>query len=291
MKLEGAMTAIVTPMRDGAVDYPALERLVHWQIEAGIDAIVAVGTTGESATLSVKEHCDVISKTVEFVNGRVPVIAGAGGNATAEAIELSKASRDAGAEALLHVTPYYNKPTQDGLVKHFEAIAEATPLPVILYNVPGRTACDMLPETVAKLADNANIVAIKEATGDMQRASDILELCGDKITLLSGDDFTTFPLMALGGRGVISVVSNVMPDRMAKMWDAASAGNWDEAKELHYSMMPLCRALFLEANPIPVKAALHMIGKIGPELRSPLFSASPATIEELRRVLHAERML
>ena len=199
MTATGAMTAIVTPMRDGSPDYAALEALVNAQIDAGIEGLVAVGTTGESATLTVPEHLEVIKQTLAFAGGRVPVIAGAGGNSTAEAVALSEASEAAGAQALLQVTPYYNKPTQEGLFRHFEAICNASGLPIIVYNVPGRTSCDLLPETVARLTELPSIVAVKESTGDMRRASDILELCGDKIKVLSGDDFTSFPLLSLGG--------------------------------------------------------------------------------------------
>lgn len=285
------MTAIVTPMRDGSPDYEALERLVEDQIKSGIHGLVAVGTTGESASLNVDEHVAVIEHTVRFAAGRVPVVAGAGANSTHEAIELSHASEKAGADALLQVTPYYNKPPQEGLYRHFEAITNASELPIILYNVPGRTACDMEATTVARLAELPRIVAIKEASADMQRASDIVRLCGDSITLLSGDDFTAFPLLCLGGKGVISVVSNVMPKRVADMCNAANAGDWDTARELHYSFQALCALLFVEANPIPVKAAMHLIGMMGPEIRLPLVEASESTLAKLRECLAAEGML
>ncbi len=291
MKLEGAMTALVTPLRDGGVDKAALTTLVEDQIAAGIDGLVAVGTTGESATLATPEHIAVVKHVVEVTNKRVPVIGGAGANSTAEAIELSNACREVGADGLLHVTPYYNKPTQDGLYRHFEAVAKAARIPVILYNVPGRTSCDLLPETIERLTTVDHIVAIKEATGSMSRATEIVERCGDRITLLSGDDFTTFPLYALGGRGVISVVSNVAPAWMADMWDAAAAGKWDEARALHYRLQPLTRMLFLEANPIPVKAALELMGKIGPEIRPPLYECSPDLKAKLRDLLKVEGLL
>jgi 4-hydroxy-tetrahydrodipicolinate synthase len=291
MNFEGAMTALVTPMRDGGVDYDALTALIDEQIEAGIDGLVAVGTTGESATLSVREHVRVIRHFVTAARGRVPIIAGAGANATSEALELSRASEEAGAEALLHVTPYYNKPTQDGLYRHFRALAESTRLPIILYNVPGRTACDLLPPTVERLAEIDTIVAIKEATGSTVRATQILARCGERITVLSGDDFTSFPLYAVGARGVISVVSNVVPERMAAMWDAVASGDWDRARELHYAIQPLCELLFAEANPIPVKAALALMGKIGPEIRAPLYECSEEVRERLRAQLEAEGLL
>ncbi len=291
MKIEGAMTALVTPMREGGVDFDALGALVEDQITAGIDGLVAVGTTGESATLTVEEHIEVIKFTVKAANKRVPVIAGAGGNATAEALELSKTSAELGADGLLHVTPYYNKPTQEGLYRHFAAIAQHTDLPIILYNVPGRTSCDLLPETVARLAELDNVVAIKEATGSLVRATRIIELCGDSIAVLSGDDFTTFGLYAVGGRGVISVISNVLPGAMAEMWDAAVAGSWQRSRELHYRIQPLLRLLFVESNPIPVKAAMAMLGKIQPEIRLPLCPCSESLEQELRAQLEKEGLL
>jgi 4-hydroxy-tetrahydrodipicolinate synthase len=291
MKLEGAMTALVTPMRGEHVDYDALTNLIDEQIAAGIDGLVAVGTTGESATLDVPEHMQVIRHVVGVARGRVPVIAGAGGNATAEAIALTRASQEAGADALLQVTPYYNRPTQEGLYRHYAAIARSTRLPIVVYNVPGRTACDLLPETMARLIEFENIVAIKEATGSVVRATNIIEQCGDRVTVLSGDDFTTFPLYGVGARGVISVVSNVMPKAMADMWDAASAGDWARARALHYRIQPMTRLLFAESNPVPAKAALALLGKMQPDVRLPLAPCSEELREELRAQLVAEDML
>jgi 4-hydroxy-tetrahydrodipicolinate synthase len=279
---EGAMTALVTPLRNGAVDYDALTQLVEWQIASGIDGLVAVGTTGESATLDYDEHIGVVAHTVKIAAGRVPVIAGAGGNATAEALELSRRSADAGADALLQVTPYYNRPNQDGLYRHFETIARAVPLPIILYNVPSRTACDLLPDTVVRLAAIDNIVGLKEATGNMARAAELIARVGHKVAILSGDDGTAFPLYALGGRGVISVVSNVDPVRMAQMWDAAVAGQWSTARELHYAVRVLIELLFVEPNPVPSKAALALLARTTDEVRPPLYPASPALVERLR---------
>jgi len=289
--LTGCMTAIVTPFRGGKVDFDALGKLVDWQIESGVDGIVAVGTTGESATLDVDEHVAVIAHVVKVAAGRVPVVAGAGANATREALELSKASEGVGANGLLHVTPYYNKPTQDGLFRHFEAIAGATKLPVILYNVPSRTSVDLLPDTVERLAAIDNIVAIKEATGNMVRATELIDRVGDRLAVLSGDDATTFPLYALGGHGVISVVSNVAPAAMAGMWDAAAAGDWDQARAIHHRLRALSAALFIETNPQPVKAALWLMGKCTNELRPPLYPASPTTIEALKRAMTGEGLL
>lgn len=291
MKLEGAMTALVTPMRGEHVDYDALTNLIEEQIAAGIDGLVAVGTTGESATLDVPEHTRVIRHVVEVTRGRVPVIGGAGGNATAEAIALTRASEEAGADALLQVTPYYNRPTQEGLYRHYAAIARSTRLPIVVYNVPGRTACDLLPETMARLTEFENIVAIKEATASVVRATNVIEQCGDRVTVLSGDDFTTFPLYAVGARGVISVVSNVMPGAMAEMWDAAAAGDWDRARALHYRIQPMTRLLFAESNPVPAKAALALLGKMQPDVRLPLAPCTDELREKLRAALVVEGML
>ncbi|MBZ0234100.1 MAG: 4-hydroxy-tetrahydrodipicolinate synthase [Deltaproteobacteria bacterium] len=289
--LEGAMTALVTPMRDGKVDFDAYTKLVEWQIASGIDALVAVGTTGESATLDFDEHIAVIAHTVKVAAGRVPVIAGAGGNATTEALELTRRSADAGADALLHVTPYYNRPSQDGLYRHFEAIAKSTRLPIILYNVPTRTGCDLLPDTVVRLAAIDNIVAIKEATGNLVRASELVARVGNTVNVISGDDATTFPLYAIGGKGVISVVSNVAPARMAEMWDAAVAGNWSRAREIHYQLRVLNNLLFAEPSPAPTKACLHLMGRIGPELRPPIYPVSAGLAEQLRAELAAQGLL
>lgn len=291
MKFQGAMTAVVTPMRDGRADFDAMGALIEEQIAAGIDALVAVGTTGESATLNMREHVEVIELATRAVAGRIPVIAGAGGNATAEALELTRAAERAGADGVLHVTPYYNKPTQDGLYRHFKTVAGATGLPVILYNVPGRTSCDLLPETVARLCEVDNIVAIKEATGSVLRATEIIERCGDRMTVLSGDDATAYPLYTVGALGVISVLSNIWPQAMAGMWDAAAAGDWAGARAWHYRIQPLTRLLFVESNPIPVKAALALAGKITGEIRAPLYPCSEALRERLRAQMQADGLL
>jgi 4-hydroxy-tetrahydrodipicolinate synthase len=285
------MTALVTPFRDGRVDFDALTKLCEWQIQSGVDGLVAVGTTGESATLDVKEHVDVIAHVVKAAAGRVPVIAGAGGNATTEALELTRASEQAGADALLHVTPYYNKPTQEGLYRHFEAIARATKLPIVLYNVPSRTACDMLPDCVERLAAIDNIVAIKEATGNLARATELVARVGQRMTVISGDDATCFPLYAVGARGVISVVSNVAPADMAQMWDAVNAGDWNRARELHFKLRVLNHLLFVETSPAPVKAALALMGRCSGELRLPLVEATKSTIDALRAHLKSLAML
>jgi 4-hydroxy-tetrahydrodipicolinate synthase len=282
---KGVITALVTPFRGDAVDEEALRRLVDEQIRAGIDGFVPVGTTGESPTVSVEEHIRIIKIVVEETRKRVPVIAGTGANATREAIELTREARAVGADGTLQVTPYYNRPTQDGLVRHFKAVADAVGLPVVVYNVPGRTGCDLLPETMERLCEVPLVVGIKEATGSAQRAAQIIARVGDRMVVLSGDDATAFPLYALGAQGCISVVSNVAPADMAAMWDAAAAGNWNKARELHYRVFPLSEGLFIEANPIPVKAALAMMGKISDEIRAPLYPMAGVNREKVRKIL------
>jgi len=282
---KGVITALVTPFRGDAVDEEALRRLVDEQIRAGIDGFVPVGTTGESPTVTVEEHICIIKIVVEETRRRVPVIAGTGANSTREAIELTSEARAVGTDGTLQVTPYYNRPTQDGLFRHFKAIADAVPLPMLVYNVPGRTGCDLLPETMARLCEVPLVVGIKEATGSAQRAAQIISRVGDRMVVLSGDDATAFPLYALGAHGCISVVSNVAPADMSAMWDAAAAGNWNKARELHYRLFPLSEGLFIEANPIPVKAALAMMGKISDEIRSPLYPMAGANREKVRRIL------
>jgi len=289
--IEGCLTALVTPFRDGKVDFEALAKLVDWQIEQGVDGIVSVGTTGESATLSVDEHVAVIAATVKAARGRVPVIAGAGGNATDEALELTRASESAGAQALLHVTPYYNRPNQEGLFRHFDAIARATRLPIILYNVPSRTACDLLTETVARLAELDNVIGIKDATGNLVRGSELIARVGDRMAVLSGDDGTTFPLYAIGARGVISVVSNVAPRAMSDMWDAVKAGDWTRARQRHYELRLLSQLLFAEPSPAPTKAALAMLGRCTVDVRLPLVSTTQGLVEQLRGEMRSQGLL
>ncbi len=283
----GAMTALVTPMRDGQIDEAALEALVEWQIAEGIDALVPCGTTGESATLTHEEHKKAIRATVRAAKKRVPVIAGAGSNSTAEAIALSKDAREAGADALLHITPYYNRPTQEGLYLHFRAVAEAVPLPIVLYNVPARTGCDLLPETIARLCELPSVVAVKEAHGTVQRTQQILSRVGDRLVILSGEDAINHPLWAVGARGCISVVSNVAPRLIADCWDAHAAGDAARARKLHFESLPLAEALFSEASPIPSKAALAMMGRIAPDIRLPLHAMSDAGQKKLRALLQS----
>lgn len=280
----GSSVAIVTPFRNGKVDERALGDLIEFQIANGTNGIVPCGTTGESATLSHEEHDRVIALTVEVVQHRVPVIAGTGSNSTDEAIVLTKHAKQAGADGALLITPYYNKPTQEGMYRHYKAVAEATDIPIVLYNIPGRTGVNMAPATVARLAAVRNIVAIKEGGGSVQQASEIILACGDRMTVLSGDDALTVPMMAVGAKGVITVTANIAPADMAAMVAAYLAGRLEEAKRLHYKLYPLFTALFLETNPIPVKAALAAMGKIDGELRLPL---SPMSAEPREKLLRA----
>lgn len=269
--ITGSIVALVTPMTsDGGVDWPALERLLDMHMSAGTGAIGAVGTTGESATLSVPEHCAVIRHCVDYVAGRIPIMAGTGANATREAIELTREAASIGADFCLLVTPYYNRPSQRGLYEHFKAVAEAVDVPQILYNVPGRTAVDMSNDTVDRLAGLPNIVGIKDATGDLARGKDLVARCGDRIAIYSGDDPTAMELMLAGGKGNISVTANVAPAAMAQLCAHAMAGDREAASAINERLMPLNRALFLEANPIPVKWALAYRGLIGEGIRLPL---------------------
>ncbi|MBL7216751.1 MAG: 4-hydroxy-tetrahydrodipicolinate synthase [Desulfobacteraceae bacterium] len=281
----GSIVAIITPFKDGKVDEEAYRQLIEFQIENGTSAIVPCGTTGESATLNVEEHARVIDIAVEAVNKRVPVIAGTGGNSTNEAIELTGHAKKVGADATLQVTPYYNKPTQEGLYQHFKAIAKGVPLPQVLYNVPARTSVNMLPETVARLAELAEVVAIKEASGSLGQMADVVRLAGDKITLLSGDDNLTLPVLSIGGAGVVSVAANIVPRDTADLVKAWEEGKIDEAKGLFYKLLPLCQAMFFETNPIPVKTSLGLMGKIQDEMRLPLYPMAPANLEKLKKAL------
>ena len=272
---QGSMVALVTPMlEDGSVDKAALRRLIDFHVENGTDAIVSVGTTGESATLDMQEHCDTVRETVSHAAGRIPIIAGTGANSTSEAIELTRCAADAGVDACLLVTPYYNKPTQEGLYLHHKAIAEAVAIPQILYNVPGRTAVDMLPETVARLAQIDNIIGIKEATGKIDRAREIISSCSDDFEVYSGDDATAMELILNGARGDISVTANVAPKDMHAMCAAALAGDKETASEINARLEELHSKLFVESNPIPVKWALYKMGLIGPTLRLPMTQLS-----------------
>ncbi|SCZ54779.1 4-hydroxy-tetrahydrodipicolinate synthase [Thiohalomonas denitrificans] len=288
----GSLVALATPMRaDGSIDEQSLEQLVEFHIENGTDGIVAVGTTGESPTLDHDEHCWVIKRVVDMAGGRIPVIGGTGANSTREAIELTRCAMEAGVDACLLVVPYYNKPTQEGMYLHFAAIAEAVPVPQLLYNVPGRTACDLLPDTVERLSHVSNIVGIKEATGDMQRARELIERCGDRMDIFSGDDATAMELMLMGGKGNVSVTANVAPRQMHEMCAAAIAGDREMAEAINSKLMPLHRKLFVEANPIPVKWALHEMGLIPPGIRLPLTVLSDAHHETVRDALRQAGVL
>lgn len=282
---KGAIVAIVTPFKNGKVDEEALRELIEFQIQNGTDGIVPCGTTGESPVLSHDEHDRVIEITVDAAKKRVPVIAGTGSNSTAEALRLTKHAYDVGADGALIVCPYYNRPTQEGLYQHYKLIAERVPIPIIIYNIPGRTGVNMTPETLARLAKIKNIVGVKEAAGSLQQMAEIISLCGPDFSVLSGDDFFTYPLMCLGGHGIISVVSNVAPADMAALVDSFDAGDFKKAKDLHYKMAPLISSLFIETNPTPVKAALAMMGKIQYEIRLPLCKLSEGNYEKLKRAM------
>jgi 4-hydroxy-tetrahydrodipicolinate synthase len=281
----GAFTALVTPFRNGEVDVEALENLVEFQIGQGIHGLVPCGTTGETPSMSEAEDRLVIGTVVRVAGGRVPVIAGTGSNSTGMAIKYTKMAEEEGADGSLQVSPYYNKPTQEGLYRHFAAIAESTSLPIILYNIPGRTSVTISAETTARLAEIPNIVGTKEATHSMDMASDIRRLCGDDFDILSGDDSLTLPLMSLGGRGVISVAANVAPAVVSDMVNALLEGDFERGRELHYDLLPLCRALFIETNPIPVKTAASILGLCSDEMRLPMIPLADDNLDTLRHVM------
>lgn len=284
--LQGSIVALITPFKDGQLDEASYKELVEWHVKSGTHGILVVGTTGESATLTKEEKKRLYELTVETVNGRLPVIAGTGTNNTAQSIELTKLAADIGVDAVLMVTPYYNKPTQEGLYQHYKAVAEAVKVPIILYNVPGRTSVSLAPETVARLAKIKNIIGIKEATGNMKQVTEIIRLCGNKFLVFSGDDFTAYPTMALGGVGVISVAANVLPKEMATLMNHCLKGNWEKARKLHLKLYPMFKAMFFETNPVPAKTALALMGKISSgEVRLPLAPMSEANLERLKAVL------
>lgn len=283
---QGSIVALVTPFRDGTVDEAKLRELVEFHVRNGTAAIVPCGTTGESPTLSHDEHKRVVEIVIEAAQGRIPVIAGTGSNSTAEAIDLTTHAKKAGADGALVVNPYYNKPTQQGLYEHFRAIAEAVDLSILVYNIQGRTAVNVETDTLARLArDCKNIVGVKEASGSLEQMTQVILACGPEFTVLSGDDTLTLPLMAVGGRGVISVIANIVPRETAEMTHAALDGDWKRARELHLKLFPLSKAMFIETNPIPVKEAMAMMGVIWPEFRLPLCRMSDANRERLKKVL------
>jgi 4-hydroxy-tetrahydrodipicolinate synthase len=284
--IQGSIVALVTPMlENGAVDKESLKKLVEFHIEEGTDGLVAVGTTGESATLSEEEHCDVIASTIAFADGKIPVIAGTGANSTSEAIHLTRRARDLGADACLLVTPYYNKPTQEGLFLHYQAINDAVDIPQILYNVPGRTACDMLPETVGRLSKLKNIVGVKEATGDLSRVQKIRELCGDDFALYTGDDATSREFCLLGGNGSITVTGNVAPKLVHQMLAAAMAGDAETARAIDEKLTGLHKTLFIQSNPIPVKWAVAEMGLMPRGIRLPLTWLTPDCYDAVRNAM------
>ena len=288
---KGVFVAIVTPFKNGKIDEEALRGLIDFQIAGGVDGIVPCGTTGESATLNHEEHDQVIRIVVDACKGKASVLAGTGSNSTQEAIQLSRNAKNAGADGLLQITPYYNKPNQEGLYHHFSSIADAVDLPIVLYNVPSRTSVNMVPETVVRLAKIEKIVGIKEASGSLQAISKIIDNCGKDFTVLSGDDPMLWPILAIGGKGVISVTANILPAKVAALCKAAAIGDIAEARSLHYELMDINDSLFIDTNPIPVKAALHLMGKIENELRGPLIELSKDTLERLKKAMACHGLL
>lgn len=285
MNFTGAMVALVTPFRDDRIDRQSLKKLIDYVIDNGIDAVVPCGTTGESATLSHQEHDEVVHVTLELVDDRVPVIAGTGSNSTREAVTLTAHAATAGADAALLITPYYNRPTQEGLFQHFRAVSDAVDLPLILYNVPGRTGVNLLPPTVARLAERKNIIGIKEASGSLPHATEIINCCPDDFHLLSGEDMLNLPLYAIGASGTISVTANVAPALVSGLYDAFTTGNIAEARSINHQLFDLNRALFCETNPIPAKYALNFLGLIGPEIRLPLTPPAAENQEKIKSVI------
>jgi len=288
---EGSYVAIVTPFKDGRVDARALRELIEFQLAEGTQGVVPCGTTGESATLTHQEHDEVISITVEVCKGRAKVLAGTGSNSTREAIKLTQHAQKAGADGALLITPYYNKPSQEGLYQHFMAVARETDLPIVLYNVPGRTSVDMKPETVKRLSEQKNIVGVKEASGSLAAIGQIVGECPSDFTVLSGDDGLLWPILAIGGKGVISVTANILPGKMAALCQAAASGDMDRARSLHYELRKINDVLFIETNPVPVKTALALMGKIDGELRAPLSPLLTENLEKLKSVLREYALL
>ena len=289
--LRGSMVALVTPFRQGRVDERRLRALVDWHVKSGTSAVVPCGTTGESATLSHDEHEQVIELVIQAARGRIPVMAGSGSNNTDEAIRLTRHAQRAGADAALLISPYYNRPTQEGLYRHFKAVADAVDLPLILYNIASRTGVNIEPDTFARLVSCKNIVGVKEASGSLEQMARIVQLCGDRLTLISGDDALTLPVLAIGGTGVISVVANILPRPVAQLVRAFERGRLAKARALHYRLLPITRAMFLETNPIPVKTAMGLMGLLEPGLRLPLCPMSPANQEKLVGLLHQYHLL
>jgi 4-hydroxy-tetrahydrodipicolinate synthase len=281
----GSMVALVTPFKDGGVDWQSLEGLIDFHLRSGTHGIVPCGTTGESATLSHKEHDEVIRAVIKTVNKRVPVIAGTGSNSTDEAVRLTREAEKSGADGALLISPYYNRPTQEGIYQHYKKVASEVGIPIIIYNIPGRTGSKIEPETLARMAEVKNIAGVKEATGSVDQAIDVIRLCGDRLAVYSGEDSLIFSLMALGGKGVISTVANVAPKETAQLASACLEGNWQRGRELQFQLMPVIRSVFLETNPIPVKTALALMGKCGGDLRLPLTPMAEGNVKKLAQAL------
>jgi 4-hydroxy-tetrahydrodipicolinate synthase len=281
----GSMVALVTPFKDGKVDWQSLEALVEFHISNGTHGIVPCGTTGESATLSHKEHDDVIKAVIKAVHKRVPVIAGTGSNSTDEAVRLTREAEKSGADGALMISPYYNRPTQEGIFQHYKKVASEVGIPIIVYNIPGRTGSKIEPETLARMSEITNIAGVKEATGSVDQAIDVIRLCGDKLAVYSGEDTLTFSLMSLGGKGVISTVANIAPKEMSQLAEACLKGDWEKGRDLQFKLIPLIHAVFLESNPIPIKTALAQMGKCTGELRLPLTPMSEGNLKKLRQAM------
>lgn len=281
----GSMVALVTPFKNGQVDWPSLEALVEFHLQNGTNGIVPCGTTGESATLSHAEHDEVIRTVIKTVNKRVPVIAGTGSNSTDEAVRLTKEAERSGADGALMISPYYNRPTQEGIYQHYKKVASAVGIPLIVYNIPGRTGSKIEPETLARLAEIKNVAGVKEATGSVDQAIDVIRLCGDRLAVYSGEDSLIYSIMSLGGKGVISTVANVAPKQTAQLAQACLAGRWDEARKMQFQLIPLIRSLFIETNPIPVKTALALMGKCSGELRLPMTPMAESNLKRLKVAL------
>ena len=283
---EGLYTALITPFKNGTIDYEALEHLIEYQISEGVDGLVPMGTTGESPTVSFDEHIEIVKRVVAVVNKRIKVVAGTGANSTKEAVFLTQEAEKAGVDGALLVNPYYNKPTQDGLIQHFEAIAKSVSIPIVLYNIPGRTGINFQPESIKELISRVdNIKAIKEATGDLNQMMRVIELCGDSLTLLSGDDNLLLPILSIGGKGIISVLGNLLPGDMKRVITLYNEGKTEESRILFYKLLPLCRAMFYETNPIPIKEAMSMAGYCTPELRLPMTRISEENRQKLEITL------
>ncbi|MGH7835830.1 MAG: 4-hydroxy-tetrahydrodipicolinate synthase [Candidatus Binatia bacterium] len=281
----GSIVAMVTPFRDGQVDWEKLESLVEFHVEKGTNGIVACGTTGESATLSHQEHKEVVKTVIKAARKRLPVIAGTGSNSTAEAVELTRDAEASGADGALLISPYYNRPTQEGIYQHYKKVASSVGIPLIVYNIPARTGSKIEPETLARLSEIKNVAGVKEATGSVDQAIDVIRLCGDRLAVYSGEDSLTFSLMALGGKGVVSTVANVTPREMSDLTSACLKGDWETGRELQFKLIPLIRSVFIETNPIPVKTALYLMGKCSPELRLPMTPMSEGGLKVLKKAM------